>query len=58
MMLRDLFVAEVLYKHRQEQLHQVTLHAWKHLRKRDSLKLRFSLSLFSPKQSVCCEPCC
>lgn len=58
MVLRELFVAEVLHKHRQEQLQQVTLHAWKNLRKKDTLKLRFFSSLFSPKQSVCCELCC
>lgn len=58
MMLRDLYVAEVLHKHRQEELHQVTLHAWKYLKKKDNLKWSFSTSIFRPKSSVCCEACC
>lgn len=58
MMLRDLYVTEILHKHRQEQLHQVTLHAWKYLKKKDNLEWSSSPSFFRPKQSACCEPCC
>ncbi len=57
-MLRDLYVAEVLHKHRQEQLHQVTLHAWKYSKEKTKFQLSFFPSLVRPKQSLCCEPCC
>lgn len=57
-MLRDLYVTEVLHKHRQKELHQVTLHAWKYLKNKNKLEWSFSTSIFRPKQSVYCEPCC
>ncbi len=57
-MLRDLYVAEVLHRHRQEELQQVTLHAWKYSKQKNRLKWSLFPSLFRPKQAVCCEPCC
>lgn len=46
-MLRDLYVAEVLHKHRQEELHQVTLHAWKYSKEKTN-----SSGLFFPRLFV------
>lgn len=57
-MLKELYVAELLHKHRQMELQQVSLHAWKYAKEKTKWRWSFFPSLVRPKPSVCCEPCC